>query len=179
MMQISTVCPTYPTWGMDIIFRVPGLETAHLGGTLRVALVKQLKYQTPKNLFNPTVKYCPIGPCLQSRCHQRRSLSPSRRGTQSQKRSVTRNCHQKQVWTQNKSTIRLKTMEFVTIASQSLDMLQGGDKSGKVISCGHRNRNPHQTIPSLLYIWSGVRRFQSRYTEYRGIPQNDWPINAS
>ena len=45
-------------------------------------------------------------------------------------------------------------------------MLRGGDKSGKVISCGHRDHNTHQTVPSLLYIWSGARRFQSRYTEY-------------
>ena len=36
-------------------------------------------------------------------------------------------------------------------------MLRGGDKSGKVISCDHRNRNPHQTVPSLLYIWSSAR----------------------
>ena len=61
--------------------------------TTKIVFVPQLTYQTPKNLFDPTVKYCTIGPYLQSRCHQRRLLSLSRRGTQSQKRSVTQNCH--------------------------------------------------------------------------------------
>ena len=56
--------------------------------TTKIVFVPQLTYQMPKNLFDMTVKYCTIGPYLQSRCHQRRSLSLSRRGTQSQKRSV-------------------------------------------------------------------------------------------
>ena len=43
-------------------------------------------YQMSRNLFDPTVKYCTIGPYLQNRRHQRRSFSLSRRDTQSQKR---------------------------------------------------------------------------------------------
>ena len=64
-------------------------------------------------------------------------------------------------------------------------MLRGGNKSGKVTSCGHRNRNPHQTVPSLLYIWSGACHFQSQYTEYNiygsSIAASHpvlWPINT-
>ena len=131
------------------------------------SFVPQLTYQTPKNLLDPTVKYCTMGPYLQSRHHQGRSLFLSRRGTQSQKRSVTRNCHQKRVWAYNESTTQLKNyLGLVTVASQSLDMLRGGDKSGKVISYRHRDRNA-QTVPSPLYIhvWSGARHFQSWYTE--------------
>ena len=45
-------------------------------------------------------------------------------------------------------------------------MLRGGNKSRKVVSCGYRDHNMHQTIPSQLYIWSSTCRFQSWHTEY-------------
>ena len=42
--------------------------------TTKIVFVPPLTYQTSRNLFNLTVKYCTIGPYLQSRRHQRRSL---------------------------------------------------------------------------------------------------------
>ena len=80
--------------------------------TTKIVFVPLLTYQTPKSLLDPTVTYCTIGPYLQSRRHQRRSLSLSRRGTctHSQKRSATQNCHWKRVWMYNESRTRLKNV---------------------------------------------------------------------
>ena len=57
-------------------------------------------------------------------------------------------------------------------------MLRGSDKSGKVILCSQRNHNTHQTVPSLSYIWSGTRRFQSLYTEYNIYGTWSWRPHA-
>ena len=45
--------------------------------TTKMVFVSPLTYQTSRNLFDLTVNYCTIDPCLQSRCHQYRSLSLS------------------------------------------------------------------------------------------------------
>ena len=86
-------------------------------------------YQTSRNLFDPTVNYRTIGPYLQSKHHQCRSLFLSRRGTQSEKVS-----HLKLPL---KTSSDIQQKHNASLLLRSLDMLRG-DKSGKVILCGHR-----------------------------------------
>ena len=128
----------------------PILAIQHM--TTKIVFMPQLTYEMPKNVFDPIVKYCTIGPYLQSRRHQGRSLSLSRRGTRSQKRSVTRNCHQKRVWTQNKSTVRLKT---VWNSSPSLR---------RVLICFEEATNQARSFRAAIETTTRIRPFHHYYT---------------
>ena len=105
--------------------------------------------------FNLTVHYFIVGHYLQSRHHQCSLLSLSRRGTHSHS------------LTQSLETTTRNKFERTTKAQHDLKLYarQGHFVRPEKAQFG-------LTFPSLLHIWSGMRRFQSQYKECNiyGIP---------
>ena len=129
--------------------------------TTKIAFVRPLTYQMSKNLFNPTMKYCTIGPNLQSRCHQHRLLSLSRRDTQSQKghspKTATRN-EFRHIRMYTKSTTQLNTVRNWSLLLH------------KVLICFEEATNQARSFHAAMETATRIRPFHHYYTH--GVVRN-------
>ena len=132
---------------------------------LKKVFVPLLAYRRSWTLVDPTVHYFTVG--LQSTPHHCRLISLSRRGIYKKpERSVTRKLQlETDLNVPRKHSTIYNCKGLSILVSLSLYKLWRGDKTGKVNSCGQRKHN-WSTFSSLLHIWSGMRRFQSRCKVY-------------
>ena len=108
-------------------------------------------YQTSRNLFDPTVNYRTIGPYLQSKHHQCRSLFLSRRGTQSEKVSHLKLPLKTSSDIQQKHNASLM-LRRVLIRFEATNQARS--------FCVAIDCNPHQTVLSLLILYTSQNKVE-------------------
>ena len=133
---------------------------------LKKVFVSLLAYWRSWNLFNPTVHYFTLGHYLQSRRHQCSLLSFCRRGTCV---CTARKGQSLKIATRNKFECTTKARHdlkwYGTIGSCLVE--SAWSLKRQQTRQGHfMQPEKAQHFPSLLHIWGGTRRFQSRYKEY-------------